>query len=58
MVQGVPAVNLVIRTITHTGAVQWLAAQNTSEAVTVIIPTGSHHLLSSKHLASAPGAAP
>jgi len=50
-----PAVYLVIRTITHTGGVEWLGTENTAEAVTMIVATSSNHLLSSEHLSIAPG---
>ena len=53
-----PAVNLVVRSVTDTGAVQRLGAEDTPEAVAVIVTTGSHHLLGGEHFAPTPGAGP
>ena len=52
-----PAVDLVIRPVTHTGAVQGLGAQHAAEAVAVVEPTSGDHLLCGKHFTSAPGTA-
>ena len=51
-----PAVNLVVRSVTDTGAVQRLGAEDTPEAVAVIVTAGSHHLLCGEHFPPAPGA--
>ena len=51
-----PAVNLVVRSVTDTGAVQRLGAEDTPEAVAVIVTASSHHLLCSEHFPPAPGA--
>ena len=50
-----PAVNLVVRSVTDTGAVQRLGAEDTPEAVAVIVTAGSHHLLCGEHFPPAPG---
>ena len=52
-----PAVNLVVGSVTDTGAVQRLGAEDTPEAVAVIVTAGGHHLLCSEHFPPAPGAA-
>ena len=51
-----PAVDLVVRAVTDTGAVQRLGAEDTPEAVAVIVTTGGNHLLGSEDLPAAPGA--
>ena len=51
-----PAVDLVVRAVTDTGAVQRLGAEDTPEAVAVIVTAGGHHLLCSEHFPPAPRA--
>ena len=51
-----PAVDLVVWPVTDTGAVQRLGAEDTPEAVAVIVTAGRHHLLCSEHFPPAPRA--